>query len=280
MSALLVVAGIRSFHETPVDAFPDVTNTQINIISQWAGRSAEEVEKLVTIPIEIEMNATQNKTHIRSTSIFGLSTVSIQFEDFVTDEQARIQVNNLMANLELPEGVRPEIQPPTGPTGEIYRYTLSSKLYNPMELKTLQDWVIDKELRSVPGIADVVSFGGMVQTYEIKVHPNKLKSLGISLMEVYDAVTKSNVNIGGDLIEKNDQAYIVRGIGLLNDREEIKNVIVTNLEGIPVLIKDIAEVDLAHLPRLGSVGRTDVVDAAFGHQKASKTIMMLWKALS
>lgn len=262
MTLVLAVAGVISFIQTPIDAFPDVTNTQITIISQWPGRSAEEVEKFVTIPVEIAMNAAQGKVHIRSTSIFGLSTVKIIFDDQVTDQEARMQINNLIGDADLPEGVTPDIQPPTGPTGEIFRYTLNSKTYNAMDLKTIQDWTIDRELRAVPGVADLVSFGGMVKTYEIQVNPEKIKSLGINLLDIYNAVAKSNVNIGGDIIEKNDQAYVVRGIGLLNSSEEINNVIVTNINGVPILIKDIGEVVVSHVPRLGQVGRTDAVDSA------------------
>lgn len=259
---LLVIIGMISFRQTPIDAFPDVTNTSVTIISQWSGRSAEEVEKFVTIPIEIALNAAQQKANIRSTSIFGLSTVKVSFEDHVTDKDARIQVNNLITDADLPSGVKADIQPPTGPTGEIFRYTLKSNMYGPMELKTIQDWIVDREIRSVPGIADVISFGGMVKTFEIQVQPEKIKSLRINLLDVYDAVANSNVNIGGDMIEKNDQAYIVRGIGLLNNIEEIKNVIVTNVKGVPIVIGDIATVKVAHLPRLGSVGRTDAVDSS------------------
>jgi len=259
--ALLAVAGIISFKHTPIDAFPDVTNTSVTIISQWPGRSAEEVEKFVTVPIEIALNAAQQKANIRSTSIFGLSTVKVTFEDQVTDKDARIQVNNLIGDADLPSGVKADIQPPTGPTGEIFRYTLKSNVYSPMELKTIQDWIVDREIRSVPGIADVISFGGMVKTFEIQVQPEKIKSLGINLLDVYDAVANSNVNIGGDMIEKNDQAYVVRGIGLLNNIEEIKHVTVANIGGVPVVIGDIADVRVSHLPRLGAVGRTDAVDS-------------------
>ena len=258
---LLAIAGIISFKNTPIDAFPDVTNTSVTIISQWPGRSAEEVEKFVTIPIEIALNAAQEKAHIRSTSIFGLSTVKVTFDDHVTDKDARIQINNLIGNADLPNGVKPDIQPPTGPTGEIFRYTLKSNVYGPMELKTIQDWIVDRELRSVPGVADVTAFGGMVKTFEIQVQPEKIKSLGINLLDVYDAVANSNINIGGDMIEKNDQAYVVRGIGLLNSIDEIKNVTVTNINGVPVVIGDIADVVVSHLPRLGTVGRTDAIDS-------------------
>ncbi|HXS56559.1 MAG TPA: CusA/CzcA family heavy metal efflux RND transporter [Hanamia sp.] len=262
VTLVLLVIGIITFKNMPIEAFPDVTNTEITIITQWPGRSAEEIEKFITIPIEIAMNPVQRKTSLRSTSIFGLSYIKLVFEDNVTSDQARIQVNDLISNADLPPGIQPSIQPPTGPTGEIYRYTLRSKTRDSRELKTLQDWVIDRQLRSVPGVADVVSFGGKTKAYEIQVDPGKLSNLGITPLDVYNAVTKSNINIGGDVININSQAYVVRGIGLLNDINEIKNIIVQNVNGIPVLVKDIADVQISNLPRLGHVGRTDGIDSA------------------
>ncbi len=265
-TALLVLYGFITFKDMPIEAFPDVTNTEITIITQWPGRSAEEVEKFVTIPIEIAMNPVQKKTSLRSTSIFGLSVVKLIFDDDVQDTYARNQVNNLLPNASLPDNISPQVQPPTGPTGEVYRYTLESTFRDPRELKTLQDWVVDRELRSVPGVADVVSFGGMVKTYEIQVNPQKLADLGITPLDVYNAVSKSNTNIGGDIIKKNSQAYVVRGIGLLNDINEIKNIFVENNNGVPVLVKDIADVEISNMPRLGEVGRTDAIDTS-GHRK-------------
>ncbi|HVB03505.1 MAG TPA: CusA/CzcA family heavy metal efflux RND transporter [Chitinophagaceae bacterium] len=254
---ILIVAGVISFRNMPIEAYPDVTNTEITIITQWRGRSAEEVEKFVTIPIEIAMNPVQYRESLRSTSIFGLSVVTLIFQDHITDMEARIQVNNLLPNADLPEGVSPQVQPPTGPTGEIYRYTLESKIRSPRALKTIQDWVVDREIRSVPGVADIVSFGGMVKTYEIQVNPQKLADLGITPLDVYSAVGKSNINIGGDIIDKNSQSYVVRGIGLLNDINEINNIIIENLNGVPILVKDVAKVRISNMPRLGEVGRTD-----------------------
>ncbi|MBS1495739.1 MAG: efflux RND transporter permease subunit [Bacteroidetes bacterium] len=259
-TAILVTWGIITFQSMPIEAFPDVTNTTVQIITQWPGRSAEEVEKFVTIPLEISMNPVQKKTSLRSTSIFGLSVLNIVFEDGVSDDYARMQVNNLLASADLPEGVQPNVQPPTGPTGEIYRYTLESKMRTPRELKTIQDWTVDREIRSVPGIADIVSFGGMVKSYEIQADPRKLSDRGISALDVYTAVSKSNINIGGDIIEKNDQAYVVRGIGLLNNINEINNILIETVKGMPVLVKDVANVSISNLPRLGAVGRTDAID--------------------
>lgn len=255
---LLVIYGIITFRNMSIEAFPDVTNTEITIITQWPGRSAEEVEKFVTIPIEISLNSVQKKTSLRSTSIFGLSMVKLIFEDEVEDSYARQQVNNLLNGVNLPDNITPSVQPPTGPTGEIFRYTLESSIgRDARELKTMQDWVIDRQIRSVPGIADIVSFGGMVKAYEIRVNPTQLNSLGISDLDVYNAVSKSNINIGGDIIVDNSQAYVVRGIGLLNDINEIKNIIIQNLNGTPILVKDVAAVEISNQPRLGQVGRTD-----------------------
>ena len=257
---LLIIFGIITFRDMPIEAFPDVTNTEITIITQWPGRSAEEVEKFVTIPIEIAMNPVQKKLSLRSTSIFGLSMVKLIFDDHVEDTYARLQVNNLLSNANLPEGIVPQVQPPTGPTGEIFRYTLESKLRDPRELKTIQDWTVDRELRAVPGVADIVSFGGMVKAYEVQVNPQKLNDFNITALDVYQAIGKSNINIGGDIIEKNSQAYVVRGIGLLNDINEIGNIIIQNINGTPILIKDVGQITISNLPRLGKVGRTNAID--------------------
>ncbi len=258
LSSLAVfITGIITFRNMPIEAFPDVTNTEISIITQWPGRSAEEVEKFITIPIEIAMNPVQQKISLRSTSIFGLSYVKIIFDDQVKDPQARQQVMNLLANATLPQSIIPSVQPPTGPTGEIFRYSLRSKIRDVRELKTMQDWVIERQLKSVPGVGDITSFGGKTKTYEIRVDPEKLTSLGITPLDVFTAVQKTNINIGGDMIIQNNQAFVVRGIGLLNDINEIKNIIIQNNNGIPVLVKDVAEVAISNLPRLGLVARAD-----------------------
>jgi cobalt-zinc-cadmium resistance protein CzcA len=253
----LVVGGVIVFRNMPIEAFPDVTNTEISIITQWQGRSAEEVEKFVTIPIEIAMNPVQNKLSLRSTSIFGLSYVKIIFDDDVKDPQARQQVMNLLQNVSLPPNIQPSVEPPTGPTGEIFRYTLKSTFRNVRELKTIQDWVIDRRLRSVQGIGDITAFGGKTKTYEIKVDPGKLATFSLTALDVFTAVQKTNINIGGDMIIQNDEAFVVRGIGLLNDINEIKNVIIKNNDGVPLLVKDVATVEISNVPRLGWVARSD-----------------------
>lgn len=264
LTVLAIIAGAVSFKHTPIDAFPDVTNTKVTIITQWPGRSAEEVEKFITIPIEIAMNPVQKKTDIRSTTLFGLSVINVMFEDNVDDFTARQQVYNLLNDADLPDGATPEVQPLYGPTGEIYRYTLRSNKRSVRELKTIQDWVIDRNLRAVPGVADIVSFGGEVKTFEVSVNPNQLRNYNISSLELYDAIAKSNINVGGDIITKSSQAYVVRGIGLINDVEEIGNIVVKNINGTPILVKHLADVHESCLPRLGQVGRMDENDVVEG----------------
>ncbi|TDQ06967.1 efflux RND transporter permease subunit [Pedobacter metabolipauper] len=261
---ILILAGYLSFKNTTIEAFPDVTNTNITIITQWPGRSAEEVEKFVSRPLEIAMNPTEKRTSIRSSSLFGLSIVKITFEDDVDYAFARVQVNNHIEDADLPEGIRPEVQPPYGPTGEIFRYTLSSNQKSVRELKTLQDWVIQRELLSVPGIADVVSFGGEVKTYQITVDPEKSIQYGVSATELFEAVSRSNINVGGDVIVQSGQAYVVRGIGVLNNIDEIRNIVIDNFNGTPVYVKTIAEVSESALPRLGQVGRDSDPDVVEG----------------
>ncbi|HEY9008142.1 efflux RND transporter permease subunit [Ohtaekwangia sp.] len=260
---VMVIAGIVSYRNTPIEAFPDVTNTQIIIVTEWQGRSAQEVERFVSIPIEVAMNSVQRKTNVRSISMFGLSVIKIIFDDDVEDFYARQQVNNQLVNVNLPENVEPEIQPPYGPTGEIFRYVLTSKSKDTRELLTIQNWIIDRQMRAVPGVADVVAFGGREKIYEIQVNPALLNRYDITPLDVYEGVDKSNINVGGDVIEKNGQAYVVRGMGLLNSIEDIENIIIHDRKGVPVLVKNVATVIESDLPRVGQVGmdaNDDVVE--------------------
>ncbi|MDF7811058.1 CusA/CzcA family heavy metal efflux RND transporter [Hymenobacter sp. YC55] len=255
MTLVVIVAGVMSYRNTPIEAFPDVTNTEITIITQWPGRSAEEIEKFVTAPIEISLNPVQKKTSIRSTTLFGLSVVKVIFDDGVDDAFARVQVNNLLSQADLPEGAEPDVQPPYGPTGEIFRYTLQSKGKTTRELKTIQDWVVERNLKAVPGVADVNSFGGEVKAYEISVNPGKLQTFNITPLDLYNTIQRSNINVGGDVINQGQQNYVVRGIGLLNNISDINNTVIKNVNGAPILVKDVAQVQESALPRLGRVGR-------------------------
>jgi len=264
LTLVIGIIGFISYQNTPIETFPDVTNTQVIIITQWPGRSAEEVEKFVTIPLETVLNSVQKKINLRTTSSFGLSYVRLIFDDDVDDAFARQQIMSRITNVDLPEGIKPEVQPPYGPTGEVYRYTLKSNIRNIRELYTIQDWVIDRQFKSVAGVADVNSFGGEERSFEISVNPNLLLKYGLTSIDVYNAVAKSNINVGGDIIEKNGQAYVVRGIGLLNNIDEINNIIVTKLNKVPILVKNLASVKEAGKPRLGIVSKDTVADVIEG----------------
>lgn len=262
--AILAVAGFISFKNMPIEAFPDVTNTQIVIITQWNGRSAEEVERFVTTPIELAMSPVQKKTSVRSTTMFGLSIVKILFEDGVDDIFARNMVNNQLRTVSLPEDIDPEVQPPYGPTGEIYRYTLESKDRDSRDLLTLQTWVVDRALRSVPGVADVNVFGGQDKVFELSIDPRKLDKYNLTPSEVLEAVTNSNLNVGGDVIEKSGQAYVVRGIGLVKSISDIENITIHNDGGNPILVKNVADVHEGSLPRVGQASLNNEADTVEG----------------
>ena len=264
LTAIMVVIGIFSYLNTPIETFPDVTNTQIIVITQWPGRSAEEVEKFITIPLETAFNGIQKKTSLRTTSSFGLSYLRIIFDDGVDDVFARQQVLARIGNVDLPEGIKPEVEPPYGPTGEIFRYTLTSNTKSSRELFTIQNWVLDRAFKRVAGVADVNSFGGAEKSYEIAINPRILTDYSLTPLDVYSAVQKSNVNVGGDIITRNGQAYVVRGIGLLDDISDIENVIVTYKNRVPVIVRNIATVSEVGKPRLGQVNRDTKQDVVEG----------------
>lgn len=263
LTALLVVAGVISYFNTPIEAFPDVTNTRARIITQWPGRSAEEVEKFVTLRIMKEMNTIPKKTEVRSISLFGLSAVTVIFEDGIDDFYAQQYAANRLQGIDLPNGAEAEIEPPFGATGEIFRYVIKSE--RPIKEQTaIQDWVIERELVSVPGVANVVSFGGEEKIYEIKINPTELANYDLSPLEVFEAVSKTNINVGGDVIERGSQAYVVRGVGLLESIEEIENILIEVRGTTPILVKHVAEVKVSAKPRLGQVGLQDDDDLVQG----------------
>ena len=263
LTGILFVAGIVSYINTPIEAYPDVTNTRVRIITQWPGRSAEEVEKFITLPIMREMNTIPRKTDVRSTSLFGLSVVTVLFEDDVDDFYAQQYASNRMQGLDLPEEADPSIEPPSGATGEIFRYVIKSDL--PIrEITAINEWVIERELLSVPGVADVNSFGGEEKIYEIKVNPTELANYELSPLDVFEAVSNSNINVGGDIIQKGSQAFVVRGIGLLESVEDIENILIETRGGTPIRVKQVASVGIGSKPRLGQVGLDDKDDVVQG----------------
>jgi len=263
MTAVLAVVGVVSYINTPIEAFPDVTNTRARIITQWPGRSAEEIEKFITLPIMKEMNTIPKKSEVRSISLFGLSVVTVLFEDRVEDFYAQQYASTRLRNIDLPKGAEAEIEPPYGATGEIFRYVLKSD--RPLkELTALQEWVIEREMVAVPGVANVASFGGEEKIYEVRVNPALLAQYNLTPLDVYESVEKSNINVGGDVIQKGDQAYVVRGVGLLESTHDIENILINVKGSTPVLVKQVAEVSITAKPRLGQVGLGEDKDLVEG----------------
>jgi len=263
LTGLLVVIGVICLKNTPIEAFPDVTNTRARIITQWPGRSAEEIEKFVTLPIMKQMNTIPKKSDVRSISLFGLSVVTVIFDDDVDDFYAQQYASNRIQTIDLPDGADANIEPPYGATGEIFRYVVRSE--RPIkEVTAIQDWVIERELVAVPGVADIVSFGGEEKIYEIKINPTELANYDLSPLDVYEAVSKSNINVGGDVIERGSQAYVVRGIGLLESINDIENILIEVRGSTPILVKHVAQVEISAKPRLGQVGLQDEDDLVQG----------------
>ena len=263
LTTILLIAGIFCFKYTPIEAYPDVTNTRVKIIAQWPGRSAEEVEKFVTLPIMQQLNTIPRKTDVRSTSLFGLSVVNVLFEDGVDDFYAQQYASNRMQGIDLPNGAELSIEPPSGATGEIFRYVLRSEL--PIrEIAAINEWVVQRELLSVPGVATIASFGGEEKIFEIKVNPAELQNYDLSPLQVYEAVANSNINVGGDMIQKGSQAYVVRGIGLLESTQDIENILIEVKGDAPIRVKQVADVSVSSKPRLGQVGLNDEDDIIQG----------------
>src|SRR5258708_18189507 len=216
--ALLVFVcfGVISFRRLPVEAYPDVTNVQVQIITLFEGHAAEEVERLITVPVENEMNSIPQKASMRSISLFGLSVVTIIFEDDAHRDFVRNQVFQHLSDVSLPSGAQASLSPDATPVGEIYRYALRApKSYPLVELKALEDWVVERKLRTVPGIVDVVGFGGPTKQYQVLVNPFKLKAYGLTLKQVFDALASGNQNAGGSYIEHGPEMYVVRGLGFV-----------------------------------------------------------------
>lgn len=263
LTVILFISGILCFTSTPIEAYPDVTNTRVKIIAQWPGRSAEEVEKFVTLPIMQQLNTIPRKTDVRSTSLFGLSVVTVLFEDGVDDFFAQQYASNRMQDIDLPEDAELSIEPPSGATGEIFRYILKSDL--PIrEVSAINEWVVQRELLSVPGVASIATFGGEEKIFEVKVNPTELANYDLSPLAVYEAVATSNVNVGGDVIQKGNQAYVVRGISLLESTEDIENILIEVKGSTPVRVKQVATVSVSSKPRLGQVGLNDEDDVVQG----------------
>jgi cobalt-zinc-cadmium resistance protein CzcA len=255
--AVFVASGVLAFVRLPVEAYPDVTNVQVQIITLFPGHAAEEVERLVTIPVENEMNGIPKRASMRSISIFGLSVVTIVFEDDADRPYVRNQAFERLQSVMLPPGAQASLSPDSTPVGEIYRYTLIGPPgFSPLELKSLEDWVVERRLRTVPGVVDVVGFGGPTKQYQVNVDPLKLKSYGLTLPQVFDALSKGNRNAGGAYIEHGSEMYVVRGLGLVESTADIGEIAVATRNGTPIRIRDVASVGVGPRIRLGRVGKT------------------------
>ena len=253
--------GIWSWITLKKEAYPDVGDTQVTVITQYPGRAAEEVEQQITLPIERALNGVPRVIDKRSKTIFGLSVIELTFEDGVDDYFARQRVLEKLNDAVLPDGVNPSLGPLTGPVGEIFRYVIEASVeHNPMDLRTLQDWVIIPRLLQVPGVADVVNFGGLVKQYHVITSPDKLLSYNLTIQNVIDAITSNNVNTGGNIIKRGGQGFVVRGIGAIKSKEDIGNIVITSVKGVPVLIKDLASIEEYPLPPSGILGYTIKTD--------------------
>lgn len=263
LTLLVGISGVVAYFYTPIEAYPDVTSTRTRIIVQWPGRSAEEVEKFITLPITQAMGTIPRKRSIRSISLFGLSVVSVLFEDDVDDFFAQQYTAARLSGVSLPEGAEAYLEPPYGATGEIFRYIVRGN--RPLrDLYALQTWVIERYLVQVPGVADVVSFGGEEKIYEVQIDPARLQAYDLTPLDVVEALARSNINVGGDIIEQGDQAYVVRGLGLLESIEDIENLLITLRQNVPIYVKNVARVVISAKPRLGQCGYQELDDVVQG----------------
>ena len=257
LAALLLVWGAVSFHNLPVEAYPDVANNYVQIITQWPGRAAEEVEKQVTIPIEIQMNGIPHLEHLRSVSLFGLSSVMLIFDDKSENDSNRQKVLERLSQVTLPNSLQPRMGTDWSPVGQIYWYSLKSTnpVYDLMELKSLEDWTLEKQFKSVPNVVDVVSFGGITREYQVRVDPDKLVAYGLSIGQLEQQLSENNTNAGGGFIESGLQQVNVRVVGLYDNVQDIQKTLIVTKNGTAVRVKDIATVTQGPKIRLGQIGK-------------------------
>jgi heavy metal efflux system protein len=274
MSLLLVAAGWWALVRLPVDAYPDLSPPMVEIITQWPGHAAEEVERLITVPVELGINGTPQLSTVRSISLYGLSDVILTFDENTDNYFARQQVFNRMSALSLPSGVAPSMSPLSSPSGLIYRYVLQSSDRSPMELKTIEDWTVEPQFRAVPGVADDSGFGGGTMQYQLLLDPAKIAGVGLSVGQVETALAANNSNAGGGFYSQGGQFYYVRGSGRLNTTEDIADVVLTMHNGTPVLAKDVGRVVIGIAPRLGEFGfekQDDAVEGVISLRTGEKT---------
>jgi cobalt-zinc-cadmium resistance protein CzcA len=264
LTLFMVAAGVVSFQRMPVDAYPDLSPPMVELITQWPGHAAEEVERLVTLPIELEINGTPDLEVMRSISLYGLSDVRLTFKEDTDNYFARQVVFERLANVELPSGVTPSMAPLFSPSGLVYRYVIESPDRTPQELKTIQDWVLTRAYRSVPGVADDSGFGGTTMQYQVLLDPSRLYGFHLTVPQVMQSLSANNSNAGGGFYSQGGQFYYVRGLGLVRDTQDISHIVVASHNGAPVRISDVGNVVIGHAPRLGEFGFMKNDDAVEG----------------
>ncbi len=264
LTVLFIGGGIVAFLQLPVEAFPDVSDIQATVISLDPGRAPEEVEQQVTMPLETALNGLPHMVRMFSHTQFGLSFIMLTFDGRTTDAEARQQVLERLPTADLPPGVQASLQPLSTAIGEIYRYRVAGPGRDSRELRTLEDWVIERNLRAVPGVADVVALGGLIKTFEVNPDLARLRYDGVSLQQLYTALSRGNANVGGSKVTQGSQQYLIRGVGLLRSPDEIRDIVVTAHAGVPVRVRDIAQVTVGNVPVEGVVGVNQDDDAVTG----------------
>src|SRR6202521_4878044 len=248
---LVTVAGALSFQRMPVDAYPDLADTRVELITQWPGHAAEETERLVTLPLELQMNGVPHMEVMRSISLYGLSDIRLTFDESTDVYFARQVVFERLANAQLPSGVVPSMAALFSPSGLVYRYVLESPDRSPQELKTIEDWVLQRAYKSVHGVADDSGFGGTVMQYQVLLDPARIYGYHLTIPQVTAALAANNSNAGGGFYSQGGQFYYVRGIGLVRNTEDIGNIVVGANKGVPIRVRDVGDVAIGHAPRLG-----------------------------
>ncbi len=264
LALLLTAGGIVSFSRLPIEAYPDVVDVEVDVITIWPGHAAEEVERLVTIALEKELNGIADVTFLRSFSIFGLSNIRVFFADGTDNYWSRQQVLERIGQAEIPPDAKPQLGPLASAIGEVYRYTLESSTMPLVEVKALQDWTLEREFKKVPGVADIVSWGGGIKQYQIALDPARLRAYNLTLKQVFDAVGANNSNAGGSYIRQGEYALMVRGIGLVQSTRDVENIVVAAQKGTPVRVRDIGAVGIGTAIRFGILGKDHEDDLVQG----------------
>src|SRR5450432_3675182 len=264
LAVFLAAGGWYSYRNLTIEAFPDPTDTQVQIISLYSGQPAEEVERRVSIPLERALNGVPGTIRQRSISLFGLSLVTLTFEDGIDVLQARQQIMERIPDANLPPGISPDLGPLATPIGEVYRYTLEGPGADPMSLRTVQDWIVRPAFMRVPGVADVVSYGGLVQEIHVEPDPTKMASLGVVLDDLFQALSKASQNASGGSLERGEELFVIRSLGTFQNPADIGKVRVGFHAGVPVKVSDVAHVTIGYQPRQGVVTRNGDEDTVEG----------------